>query len=174
MESRRAIGLEILDGLSSHFYSFKEQAPWSATLDEIKALGHRQIRRLCQYSYPVSRSVHQSQGVAAPESPAPRCMYLASVAAEQAFVEAHIVPEGLLDRNQSYHRHLHKAVVRFEWANTFVELVAAAETVAVAGDVEFAGGFEIDAAAAAAAAAEVSEVAGPSKRYWLAAMDAGL
>lgn len=98
-------------------------------------------------------------------------MYLASVAAEQTFVEVQIVPGGLLDRNQSYHRDLHKAVVGFEPAKTFAEVVAAAETVAVAGDVDFVGDFDI---AAAAEAAEAADVVGLSERYWLAAMGAGL
>lgn len=155
------------------FTRSKKQALWSARLGIIKALGHRQIRRLRQCAYPVSRSVHQSQGVAAPESPAPRCMYLASMAAEQAFVEVHIVCEGLLDRNQPYRRDLQKADVMSGWVNAFAGTLAAAEIVAVAGDVEFVGDSEI-VAAAAAAAAEIADVAGPSERYRLAAMGADL
>lgn len=137
----------------------------------IKVPGHRQIRRLCQCAYPVSRSVHQSQGVAAPESPAPRCMYLASVAAEQAFVEVHIVYEGRLDRNQSYRWNLQKADLLSGRATAFAGTLAAAEAGAVAGDVEFVADSEI---AAAAAAAEIADVSGPSERYRLAATGAGL
>lgn len=98
-------------------------------------------------------------------------MYLASVAAEQAFVEAHIVCEGRLDRNQSYRRSLQKADVVSGQANAFAGISAVAEVVAVAGDVEFVEDSEI---VAAAAAAEIADVAGPSERYRLAAMGAGL
>ena len=136
--------------VSSHYQDFGHQASLSTTLHVIKAPQHRRIRRRCQCSYLVSRSVHQTRVVAAPVFPGPRCKYLASVAAEQAFVGVHVVPEGLLDRNRSDHYGLPMAVGGFEQTSSF------AEPVVVAGAVDGVGG------------------SGIAERCWLAVMRAGL
>lgn len=147
--------------MTSHFHGFEEQAPLLVTLDLIKATRHLGIRQLRQCLYLVLRPVHRSQAVVAPGCLAPRYKYLAAVAAEPAYVEVHIVPEGLLDHNQSYHRDLQLAAGGSEGPSAFAEIVAAAGIVEVVGDLDI-----VEAAAAA-------EIAG-SEQCWLAVMRAGL